>query len=105
VSRAVTLFSALKASSCSSRSPAGSMINDVILFGKELAERLQGHARAAKRNYGRGAPKVAEVNLSKLDSLGLPDRKEYEAVLTALRGEAVGSEPGAGTSGADQCVP
>jgi hypothetical protein len=75
------------------------VINDVILFGKELAERLQGHARAAKRNYGRGAPKVGEVNFSKLDRLGLlPDRKEYEAVLTALRGEAVGSEPGAGTS-------
>jgi hypothetical protein len=65
--------------------------DDVIIFGKGLAELLQQHAKKVAKEYGKSAPKVAQVDFSQLAKLGiLPDAKEYEDLFAALRGEGIG---------------
>ncbi|MGA9136612.1 MAG: hypothetical protein WBZ39_01535, partial [Methylovirgula sp.] len=76
--------------------------NDVIIFGKELAEHLAEHARAVAKDYGRRAPRVAGVDFRRPDKLGLlPDVKEYKDLLAALRGEG----PGQAKEAAARVVP
>jgi hypothetical protein len=66
--------------------------DDAIIFGKELADHLQKHAKAISKEYGRGAPKVAVTDFKRPETLGLlPDAKEYADLLAALRGETPGN--------------
>lgn len=65
--------------------------DDVILFGMELAQNLGEHAKAVAKEYGKGAPKAAIIDLTRPHNLGLlPDPKQYEDLLAALRGEGSG---------------
>ncbi|MDB5482322.1 MAG: hypothetical protein JWO83_3375 [Caulobacteraceae bacterium] len=67
--------------------------NDVIMFGKELAQHLAEHGKAVAKQYGRGAPKAASVDFTRPERQGLvPDAAEYKILLAALRGEGPGAD-------------
>lgn len=61
--------------------------DDVIMFGKALAEHLAGHSKASAKRYGRHAPMPVGVNFVRLAQLGLlPDPKHYEGLFGDLHG-------------------
>jgi hypothetical protein len=62
--------------------------DDVIAFGKVLAEHLAEHAATLAKAYGKGAPKTGRADFSRAAKLGLmPDLAEYSELFSALRGE------------------
>jgi hypothetical protein len=66
--------------------------DDVIMFGKELAQHLAERGRAVAKLYGKGAPKAASADFTRPERHGLiPDAAGYKVVLAALRGEGPGA--------------